>query len=163
MTLVLADTDGRLLSAAVCNGFGLCFGWYIILLVYLLRGAHLPTAMLIGWSKWVADELFGGLKGWYPHESIMPQILFGYHTIDIGVHLLAPLLFLQMYADKLTLESAVVGYVCMRAWHVVTSKHHLRWDCDSVRRGDSPWPSSGAIPSSQDLRSAPARGKSPWR
>ena len=85
-----------LLSSAAMLGLNISCVWYGT----LLRRPELtvPGRAVAGWSKWICDDLLGGLQDWEGNVSWKPveSLLTGFLVTDLGVHLLPTLILLRM-------------------------------------------------------------------
>lgn len=127
--------DPFALSVCACMGLGIMLPWYSTLLLHGDR-YNVPNRAFGGWGEWITRDLFGIWTG-IDYRTVPPAALqlwmMLFHLTDLALHLLPPLMLLQLAAAHISLASVVVGYGMMRVWLLLVSSHHLSIDWPRLR------------------------------
>eukprot|EP01065_Artemidia_motanka_P034851 TRINITY_DN4278_c0_g5_i1.p1 TRINITY_DN4278_c0_g5~~TRINITY_DN4278_c0_g5_i1.p1 ORF type:complete len:829 (+),score=277.86 TRINITY_DN4278_c0_g5_i1:161-2488(+) len=137
--LLLAGSESGLGVMAAC-GWNVSVMWYGANFIAMKDRA--PQRAMSGWGLWTCENLLGDVfryplpnweKGGAPFErtsyiSYQGSFPLGFIILDIAFHLMPCLALLQMAADIVTAQHAVIAYVGARVLSVAVTARHVRID-----------------------------------
>jgi hypothetical protein len=135
---LLIVTTGNEFWIGVCGvmGFTIAVPWYVMLARFWRLS--IQTRTLSGWGPWVIEAcgfFLGDLGGWRPSQINRQATLIGFHLIDIGVHLIPPLILLQASAMYITPPSVASAHMLSRGWFFWVGRHHYQFCPRDLAKG----------------------------